>query len=95
MAGDTEVNEVTQKHQDEVDRNYERFKELVPSLLEKHRGKYALMRHGEIVEIYATADDAMKTGHKFYDDGLFSIQKITVTPEDLGFFSHVVHSRAI
>lgn len=80
--------EAAKKHQEEVDRNYKRFKELVPNLIEKHRGEYALLRGGEIVEIYATAADAMKTGQKFYDDGLFSIQKITVEPEDLGYFSH-------
>jgi hypothetical protein len=96
-SGEMEMNKHKHKetHQEEVDRNYQRFKELLPSILEKHAGKFALMRHGEIVEFYATAADAMRTGRKFYDDGLFSIQKVTAEPEDLGFFSHAPYSRAV
>lgn len=96
-CGEMEMSEIEikQEHQEEVDRNYKQFKELVPILIEKHRGQYTLLNGGEIVEIYATAADAMKTGQKFYDYGLFSIQKITVETEDLGYFSHAVYSRVV
>jgi len=32
-----------------------------------------------------------ETGQKLFADGLFSVQKITGEPIDLGFFSHAVH----
>lgn len=87
--------EMSNHHQKQVDANYEAFKALLPELLEKHTGKFALMRNGEVVEIYSSAADAMRTGQKFYEDGLFSIQKITHEPEDLGYFSHAMYSRAV
>jgi hypothetical protein len=85
---------VERTQQEEVDRNYQRFKEILPTILKEQTGKFALMRHGEIVEFYATAADAMRTGRKFYADGLFSIQKVTREPEDLGYFSHAVSDSA-
>jgi hypothetical protein len=82
-------------NQDEVDKNYEAFKLLLPELVRNYKGQYALMRKGELVQIYSSASDALNTGQKFYEDGLFSIQKITDEPEDLGFFSHAMFSRNI
>lgn len=78
---------------DEVQKNFEAFEKLLPDLVEEHSGKYALIRHQKIVAIYSTVEDAVQTGQSFYDDGLFSVQKITSTPIDLGFFSHAVRFR--
>ena len=75
----------------EIDSNLVFFQEKLPELLAAHRGKYALLRHREIVGIYDTALDAQVTGQKFYADGLFSVQQITDEPIDLGFFTHAVH----
>ena len=76
--------------EDEIDRNLEAFKAQLPALLEHHKGRYALMRHQEIVGVYDTIRDAQLTGRKFYEDGLFSIQKVTAEPVNLGFFSYSV-----
>jgi hypothetical protein len=77
--------------QQEIDRNYEEFRKMLPTIIEAHRNKYALMRHGAIVNYYTTAQDARTTAEKFYEDGLYSIQKVSDAPIDLGFFSHAVH----
>jgi len=77
--------------QQAVDKNYTAFKKLLPSILPKHANKYALMRDGEIVEFFDTARDALITGNKLYEDDLFSVQRVTDTVEDLGYYSHAVY----
>ncbi len=75
----------------EIEKNLRFFKSKLSTLLENHRGRYALLRHEEIFGIYDTVRDAKITGDNFFDDGLFSIQKIIDQPSDLGFYSHAVH----
>ena len=74
--------------QREVDRNFKQFQKLLPDLLKQHPGKYALMKDGEVVEVFDTARDAYAAGNKIYSDGLFSIQHVADASIDLGFFSH-------
>jgi hypothetical protein len=76
--------------QQEVDRNLEFFKKELPELLETYRGKYALIRHREIIGFYDTVTDAQTTGARFFEDGLFSVQQVSDTPINLGFYSHAV-----
>jgi hypothetical protein len=78
--------------QAEVDNNFEAFQKELPNL-SAQRGKYALMRHGEIVNFYDTMNDAVSTGNTVYQDKLFSVQLVTTQPVDLGFLSHALHSR--
>lgn len=73
-----------------VERNYEAFRQRLPELLATHRGKFALMREGDITEFFDTARDAYLAGQKLYPDALFSVQEVTDTPADLGFFSHAM-----
>ena len=49
------------------------------------------MKHGTCVACYDTLRDAHTAARTQYDDGLFSVQKITATVVDLGWFSHAVH----
>jgi len=74
----------------QVKTNYEAFVQKLPELLETHRGKFALMHDGQIVEFFDTAGDAFRTGIKLYHDQDFSIQEVTDSPVDLGFFSYAV-----
>jgi hypothetical protein len=76
--------------QEEVDRNYDVFRRLLPTILNDHRGSYALMRDGEIVTYFTTALDARAAGEKLFPDGLFSVQQVTDAAIDLGFFSYAV-----
>ena len=75
----------------EIDKNFEAFKEMLPSIILEHRNQYALMRHGKIVGYYSTMNDAYTTAETFYDDKIYSIQKVTNVAIDLGYFSHAVH----
>lgn len=70
--------------------NYKAFEQQLPKLLPAYADKFALIRNEKIVEIFDTAHDAYIAAKKLYSDDLFSIQQITATPADLGFFSHAV-----
>ena len=72
----------------EVDANYEAFKKMLPNLMPRHKGRWALMRHGECVEAFDTLRDAHLVGKRLYEDGIFSIQKVTNIIADQGWFSH-------
>lgn len=74
----------------EIEDNYHAFEKKLPDLLATHRGKFALMRKGEIVDFFDTPRDAFTTGQKLFEDGLFSVQEVIEVPIDLGFFSHAV-----
>jgi hypothetical protein len=76
--------------QEEVDRNYEVFRQLLPTIIQEHRGAYALMREGDIVTYFTTAVDARTAGEQLFPDGLFSIQQVTDTAINLGYFSYAV-----
>ena len=71
----------------QVERNYEAFKEKLPELLKKHEGRFSLWHNGEMIDIYDTRNDCMKIGEEKYGDGNFSYQEITDQPADLGFLS--------
>jgi hypothetical protein len=51
------------------------------------------MKDGKAVGFYSTLEDAYMTANQFFGDQPFSVQKVTETPVDLGFFSHAVCSR--
>ncbi|WP_424947550.1 hypothetical protein [Candidatus Spongiihabitans sp.] len=77
--------------QQEIEKNFAYFESVLPSLTDGDFGRYALLRHEEIISIYDTARDALTTGTQLYDDGLFSIQKVDPRPIDLGAYSHALH----
>ena len=77
----------------EIDRNLERLLEILPDLMAKHEGQYALMRHGNIIDFFPDALDAQIAGNRRFDDSVFSIQPIQDATEQLGYFSYAVDSR--
>jgi hypothetical protein len=78
------------RHQAEVDRNYEAFRKQLPALLATHRDKYALMKDEKILGYYSTVEDAATAAQAFISDGLFSIQEVSDATINLGFFTHAV-----
>ncbi len=91
MKSTDKNDEKSRKQREQVELNFKAFSEKLPELINIQMNKYALMRDGEIVEIYNSWEDAYKTGLRFYEDELFSVQKITNSSVDLGFFSHAVY----
>ena len=82
---------MSELHEQQIQRNYEAFVAQLPHLVVTHRGKFALMHDGEIIEFFDTARDAYVAGQKLFpDDQLFSVQEIVETPIDLGYFSHAM-----
>jgi hypothetical protein len=81
----------TRSKQEEVDRNFAFFRKELPQLLQTHVGKFALIRDCEIKSFYDTAQDAYTAGTQLFQDGLFSIQRVTEEAGDLGFYSHAMH----
>jgi hypothetical protein len=74
----------------EVRQNYEFFKTMLPSLIEKHGyGKFALLRKKQLIGIFDSADDAIKAARLGFEDGMFSVQEVTDLPINLGFYSYV------
>ncbi len=76
----------------EIDKNFQAFKKLLPTIKSSHSGEYALLRDRKIIKYFASASDAFTHAEKNYPDGVFSIQKVTDTVVDLGYFSHVENS---
>ena len=77
------------RQREEVDRNYEAFQALLPGLLETDAGRAALMRDGKLVECFDTDRDAFLAGRAMFADGLFSVQRVSDRPVNLGWFSYV------
>jgi hypothetical protein len=76
--------------QEEVDRNYEAFAKMLPSILPLHRDKYALMKAGEIIDYFSTAEDARTAGDRFIKDKIFSIQQVSDAALNLGFYTNAI-----
>lgn len=78
--------------QEQAKSNYDAFKKMLPDLL-KDENKYALLRDQELIAVYDTMADAVTTAEKMYEDGRWSIQKITERPINLGYRSRALHIR--
>jgi hypothetical protein len=74
-----------------IDRNYEAFRQELPELLKKHEGKFALLRDQKVVQIFDTAADAVIYAQTAFPDGLYSVQAVSKSVVDLGFFSYAMH----
>lgn len=81
--------------QEQVDNNYEAFKKLLPDIIEKYNGKFALMRHKEIVNYFDSINDAIIFAKDKYEDDLFSIQEVTNVTPDLGYFSNALNISSV
>lgn len=77
----------------EIDRNFDRFMDLLPSLMKEHADQYVLMRGTEVIDFFGSALDAQIAGNQKFSDEIFSIQHIKQSPEDLGFMSHALYTR--
>jgi hypothetical protein len=76
--------------QKEIDQNHEFFLKELPQIPPEYNGKYALLRHQTIVSYYDTVSDAVSAGNQSYLDKIFSVQQVTQSVTDLGYYSHAV-----
>jgi hypothetical protein len=73
---------------DQVDRNYDAFLKLLPELLKRRPGYFALMHDEEIVEFFDSAAKAVANGLNQFGVGKYSVQEVKSQAEDLGFYSY-------
>ena len=74
--------------EEQISKNHEAFKAM--SFSEFDKGKFALLRNGELVETLTSRADAHKMAAKLFDDGVYSIQEIFPMRIDLGYMSHAL-----
>jgi len=72
----------------EIERNLFAFLPLLPRLLPDNEGSFAVLRQQKIQSIHKKLSDALKTAQAEFSDGLYSIQRITDKPVELGMFSN-------
>lgn len=73
----------------EVNDNYDAFVEQLPNLVRQYgEGRYLLMRDRRGIKAFESAGDAVRFGNAAFEDGLFSVQKVTNLALNQGFFSH-------
>ena len=77
--------------QAEIDTNFEAFQKMLPEFLHREANRWALMRHSECIDFCDTLRDAQTAGQALYDDGVFSVQQVSNTAVDLGWFSHALY----
>ena len=73
--------------QQEVDANYAVMQEKITDIIADHEGQYALMKDKQIVEFFDSWEDAIKYGNNQYDNGIFSVQKVSNEVVSLGMLS--------
>jgi hypothetical protein len=97
LTGENHLNAVTAMVQTDtrkeaIAKNYEAFRKELPELMKTHAGKFAVLRHEKIAQFFDTAADAVIFAQASYPDGLYSVQAVSESVVDLGFFSqHAVH----
>ena len=74
-------------HHTAIEKNFAFFQSKLPELMRDHGNRYALLRDEKIIALYDTSRDADLTGAMLFKDDLYSIQKVTQTPVNLGIFS--------
>jgi len=72
-----------------VDQNFRKFQQLLPTILDDHRGQHALLHSGDIEGYFDSSLEAIKAGLERFGEGQFSVQHVDGQIDDLGFFSHV------
>lgn len=88
------MDDIQPKH-DEVERNYAAFAPKLPALLKTHRGKFALMRRGDIIGFFDTLGDAVRSGRLKFGEEYFSVQEVTDSSVNLGFYSYALRHLAV
>jgi len=77
-----------QLDQTEVDRNFDAFQALLPDLLQRAPGKYALLHGEKIIDLFDTSVSAVVAGLKRYGENSYSVQEIAEAVDNLGFYSY-------
>jgi hypothetical protein len=72
----------------EIDRNFDFFQRNLSQFLPTDLGRFALLRNCSVVQFCGTPFEAEMAGEAQFPDGIYSIQEVTDSPVDLGFFTY-------
>jgi hypothetical protein len=72
----------------EVDSNFDAFNDMLPELMKKAAGRYALLYKRNVVDIFDDSVSAFISGLERFGDGGYSVQEISDQPDNLGFYSY-------
>jgi hypothetical protein len=61
---------------------------MLPDLLQKAPGKYALLHAQKVVDLYDTSIRAVIAGMERFGEGGYSVQEVSNQPDNLGFYSY-------
>ena len=64
----------------EVEANYDFFASRVNDLMAEHEGRFALLRHREIVGYFDDFNAAVDAGEARFSDQAFSVQEVRTAP---------------
>lgn len=81
--------------QEEVDANFDVFRQILPSIIRDNRDKYALMKDGKILGFYSSPLDARVAAETFIADKVYSIQHVTDQSINLGYFTYAVPGNSV
>ena len=79
-----------EKIQEEVDRNYKFFQEYKSEIPQEKYGKFVLIQNGKFIDFYTTKEDALTAGNSQFEDGIFSVQKVSNDVIDLGSIGYAL-----
>lgn len=80
----------TKKKIEQVDKNYEYFKKHLDGIYADKKDKFVLIKDQEFVGYFSSQEDALEAGNLKYEDGLFSVQKVTKDIIHLGFNTYIL-----
>ena len=72
----------------EVDLNFDAFCSMLPDLLQKAPGKYALLHQKKLIDLYDSSIAAFVEGARKFGEQRYSVQEVTQQSDNLGFYSY-------
>ena len=84
-----------EKKKIEIRKNFKAFQKQLPSIEPMQAGKFAVLRHEKIIDYFDSMGDAAKYADAQYKEGVYSIQEVSSSIVDLGYFSHAGSSKNI
>lgn len=86
------MDDFNKKIQEEVDKNYDFFKQEFAKIVVGHLGQFALLRNASIVDYFDSFNDAEKYANLAFKDRLYSIQKVEDVQIKLGFIGTMMYA---
>ncbi|MEY2943622.1 MAG: hypothetical protein RLY97_1636 [Pseudomonadota bacterium] len=71
----------------EIDQNFDYFRRNLGSFLNQHPDSFVLIRHSQSIDFFESPGEAYRAGLGRFPDELFSVQRVSDEPIELGHMS--------